>query len=254
MRTLSLALSITFAMLGATSVFAQKPKTPDKPAATAPSKPAWSPYSAIQQFKIISALDADLDGTITGKEIEGAVERIKKLDSDGDGKLSTEEFLKEKPIGSAVSNFGVVKELDVDKNSELNAEEISGAVAALKKADKDKNGKLDSTEYAMKSPMSMGGGGGGGPGASAGGGGGRAMPTPEEFVKQNDKNGDGKVAKTELTGMIVGFFDRMDTDKDGFVTVEEVKASRERRREQNSGAEGDKKIDAPKTDAPKAPK
>lgn len=255
MRIMSLACVATlFAVylhVGTYEAFAQKPKSPDKAAGAAPAKPTWSPYSSLQQFKIIAALDANLDGTISTKEIENAVENIKKLDVDGDGKLSTVEFLKEEPIGNNIANFGVVKELDADKNNELSAEEIAGAVAALKNADKDKNGKLDSTEYAMKSPMSMSGSGGAtGNGGRPGGG--RALPTPEEFVKQNDKNGDGKIARGELTGMIVGAFAGMDADKDGFLTVEEVKAAREKRRQESEAANAAKKAESGKGDAPKS--
>lgn len=248
-------------------------KPADKQAA--PAKPSWSPFSAIQQFKIIAAIDEDLDGTVTTKEVESAVDRIQKLDANGDGKLTSEEFLKEGEVPKSVLGFGVVKGLDADKDGTLSAEEIKGAVEVLKKLDGNKNGKLESFEYAMRSPMSMGGGsggggGGGGPGGG-GAGGGRQMPSPEEFMKSNDKNSDGKVEKSELTGPAAQFFDRMDENKDGGITLEEVKASRARMSQQGGGGrggpggpgrpggappaggagEGEKKSDVPKTDAPK---
>lgn len=246
-------------------------KSTDKQAA--PAKPSWSPYTAIQQFKIVAAIDEDLDGVVTAKEMESVVERIQKLDTDGDGKLSSAEFLKEGKVPGSVLTFGVVKGLDVNKDSELSADEIKVAVEVLKKLDANKNNRLESIEYAMRSPMGMGVSSdtpaGGGPGGGAGGG--RQMPSPEEFMKSNDKNSDGKVEKSELTGPAANFFDRMDENKDGGITLEEVKASRARMSQQGGGGrggpggpgrpggappaggarEGEKKSDAPKTDAPK---
>ena len=41
------------------------------------------------------------------------------------------------------------------------------------------------------------------------------------LFKQRDKNGDGKLDRSELPGAL---FDRLDANKDGFVTEEEAKA------------------------------
>ncbi|MEW6359932.1 MAG: serine hydrolase [Planctomycetota bacterium] len=51
---------------------------------------------------------------------------------------------------------------------------------------------------------------------SEGGAGGTSSP-----IEQRDKNGDGKLDRNELPGAL---FDRLDADKDGFVTEEELKA------------------------------
>jgi Ca2+-binding EF-hand superfamily protein len=48
------------------------------------------------------------------------------------------------------------------------------------------------------------------------GGGGAGSP-----FKQRDKNGDGKLDRSELPAAL---FDRLDVDKDGFVTEDELKA------------------------------
>jgi len=55
-------------------------------------------------------------------------------------------------------------------------------------------------------------------GSGMGGGGGGSMSTA---FKQRDKNGDGKLDRTELPGAL---FDRLDANKDGFVTEDEMKA------------------------------
>ena len=60
----------------------------------------------------------------------------------------------------------------------------------------------------------------GGLGAQGQGGGASGM---NSLFKQRDKNSDGKLGKDELPAAL---FDRLDADKDGFVTEEELKALR----------------------------
>jgi len=48
---------------------------------------------------IIGALDANHDGVIDADEIANAVEALKKLDKNGDGKLTPDEFLGAPPGG-----------------------------------------------------------------------------------------------------------------------------------------------------------
>jgi hypothetical protein len=61
----------------------------------------------------------------------------------------------------------------------------------------------------------------------------RGMPDPgETFVNNLDKNGDGKVDKTEFQQPTVDAFQRMDTDGDGFATKEEAAAYFEQMRQQ----------------------
>jgi len=50
--------------------------------------------------------------------------------------------------------------------------------------------------------------------------------TSEEFVKVNDKNGDGKLSPDEMSERARSKFERVDTDKDGFISVEEDMAYR----------------------------
>ncbi len=48
---------------------------------------------------LISALDANHDGVIDADEIAGASAALKKLDKNGDGKLSREEYMGKPPMG-----------------------------------------------------------------------------------------------------------------------------------------------------------
>lgn len=47
-------------------------------------------------------------------------------------------------------------------------------------------------------------------------------PDPDVLLAEMDSNKDGKLAKDEVSGRLLQDFDRLDTDKDGFVTKEEL--------------------------------
>lgn len=49
----------------------------------------------------------------------------------------------------------------------------------------------------------------------------RQGPPSMEKVFQMDSNNDGKLSKTEVKGRLQKDFDKIDTDKDGFITKEE---------------------------------
>jgi Ca2+-binding EF-hand superfamily protein len=79
------------------------------------------------------------------------------------------------------------------------------ARALFARLDADKNGQLSVTEFEqMASPTS---------------------PNAAPVLAQNDLNKDGKISIVEYRTAKLANFDRMDTDKDGVVTVPEMKAA-----------------------------
>lgn len=69
--------------------------------------------------------------------------------------------------------------------------------------------------------------------AQMGGGG---PPPPEKMVRRMDENGDGKISRQEFLGP-PNRFDMIDADKDGFLTVGEIKAFRaDRQKDGGMGA------------------
>jgi Ca2+-binding EF-hand superfamily protein len=110
--------------------------------------------------------------------------------------------------------------LDADKNGEISPEELNNAVAALKKLDKDGDGKLSREE--TRPAGGFGGFGGFGGGGFGRGGGGFGGGNFVERMMANDKNKDGKLAKDELPENAQPMFDRLDENKDGVVEKAEL--------------------------------
>ncbi len=139
-------------------------------------------FSFIRMHPVLSALDSDEDGTVSAKELKNAPKVLAKLDKDKDGQLTREEL---RPAFGGGRGPG--------------------------------------------GPRGEGGPGGegrrGGPGGRDNGPGGPQGGGPDEMVKTImafDKNGDGKISKEELPERMQGMFDRADTDKDGFLSKDEI--------------------------------
>lgn len=132
--------------------------------------------------------------------------------------------------------------LDTDGDHQLSAKEIENAVAALKKLDKNENGKIDHDELRPRfgGPPGIPDGGGRGPGRGGPDGpGGRGAgpdgpPRDREAgrtgnvddmlarVLSFDKNEDGKLTKDEIPERMQGMLTRGDTNEDGALDKEEL--------------------------------
>jgi len=110
-------------------------------------------------------------------------------------------------------------QIDGDKNKVVTKAEIEAfqratelAVARAKahalfvRLDKDKNGQLSAAEFD-------------GMGLAL------APPNAAPVLQQNDLNGDGKITLVEYRTAKLANFDRMDTDKDGVVSIPEMRAA-----------------------------
>lgn len=134
---------------------------------------------------VLIALDTDKNGEISGKEMENAAAALKTLDKNGDGKLTEDEVRPERPPGGRGGPGGGGRGGD------------------------------------MRGGQQQGRGGFGGRGGEQGGG----RPDPAEMVERLmafDKNGDGKLAKDELSERMQGMIARADTDGDGFASKAEL--------------------------------
>jgi Ca2+-binding EF-hand superfamily protein len=107
--------------------------------------------------------------------------------------------------------------LDTDKDGVISAAEIANSATALKSLDRNGDGKL--TEDEVRPQMGGRGGRGDGPGETP-------PPSADEMVQTLmafDKNGDGQLTRDELPERMHGLFDRADTDKNGVLTVDEIR-------------------------------
>jgi Ca2+-binding EF-hand superfamily protein len=120
--------------------------------------------------------------------------------------------------------------LDSNGDGVVDAAEIAAAPTSLAKLDKDGDGQITSDEVRLAMPQGRGGPGGPGRGGPGRGGekseGETQAAMVEETVKTLmafDANGDGKLSRSELPERFQGLFDRGDTNKDGFLTPDEIR-------------------------------
>lgn len=179
-----------------------------RPGAGDGGAPGGRPF--VNPEEMFKRIDANGDGKITKEE---APERMKeffdRLDANKDGGLTIEEFKNRGPGAGGPEDF--FKQMDSNGDGKLSKDEVRGPLKErFEQLDADKDGSLTLEEIRKGRPQ------GGQPGP-----GGR-----EEFFKRMDANGDGKVSKDEAQGPLKERFDQLDGNKDGFVTPEELRAAR----------------------------
>lgn len=149
------------------------------------------------------------------------------------------------PEGQGGPPNPIAEAIDVDRDHELSSREIEGATAALKKLDRNGDGKVTRDELRPEGGRGPGGRGGepggrpdqpGGRGGEPGGRGGepggrgegrstgRSSGASEflERLQSFDKNKDGKVTKSELPSRMQSIVDRHDANDDGALDKDEL--------------------------------
>ena len=111
--------------------------------------------------------------------------------------------------------------LDGDHDGAVSAKELQQASAALRKADKNGDGKLDGEELR---PAFRGRGPEGGEGRREGrpGGGGANPGNMVDTLMGFDADKNGKLTKAEVPERMQGLFDRADVNKDDVLTRDEL--------------------------------
>ncbi|QGP79152.1 EF-hand domain-containing protein [Sphingobium sp. CAP-1] len=158
---------------------------------------------------MMAQADANKDGKISKAEMTAALDaRFAKMDVDHDGKLTD----KDRDLRRQQRFDERFAALDTDKNGQISKAEFAAAHQA--RADK---------RDTMR-------GQGGPDGQRWGGrfhhGSGRGMMGHEGPGGFGDAAKDGVVTKAEFTAKAVAMFDKADSNKDGFVTADEMKAAR----------------------------
>jgi Ca2+-binding EF-hand superfamily protein len=170
---------------------------------SAQQNPPANPVQTVLQ------LDANGDMAIERDEVpdsgHAAFDRLLKLgDHNKNGKLDADEIramgqkLRNLPAAGIVARF---KSLDKDGDGKVSKDEFDGPEARFAQLDADKDGFITQRE--------------------ANQGAANAVENLRKNFDDMDKNSDGKLSAEEFTGPRP-LFVRVDTDKDGFITKEEV--------------------------------
>ncbi len=147
--------------------------------------------------------------------------------------------------GRMMARLPIMMVLDADQDGTISAEEIDMAVVALKKLDKNKDGKLTMDElmpsFEGMGPGGPGGFGGGGFGGGPGGGGFNGG-NPQEMVTrlmEGDKDNDGYLSESELPERMRAVMSRADTDGDKKLSREELTVVAQRQMQAGGGGRGE---------------
>jgi Ca2+-binding EF-hand superfamily protein len=172
---------------------------------------------------LMRLLDIDHDGEISAAEVQAAPEALKKLDKNGDGKITREE------LGPPPGEGGPPRELGRRGPGGPDGPPPGEAGPAPRRGPEGRGPDGPPRGPEGRGPEARRPGGPGGPEARGPGG-----PSPERFaerIKSLDKNGDGKISKEEAEGPLKERFDRIDTNGDGFLDQTELQQVRERMRQ-----------------------
>lgn len=173
MKKLKYTIALAIAALGAMALAASAQD--DGPSAGGPpgGGPGGGPgrHHGPPPLPLVTALDTNHDGIIDAAEIANASAALLTLDKNGDGVLTTNEYLPPVPQHAPADAPRrpvplIVKALDANGDGVIDATEIANAPAALKALDKNSDGVLTRNEYLGKRPAPPrhdGGNGAGGP-------------------------------------------------------------------------------------------
>lgn len=188
------------------------------------------PEQAGGRFERLKSLDADKDGNISSAEfLKEQQERFARRDANGDGRITAEELVNGRRGRAASPDDRAdryIKRFDADGDGKVTSAEVeSGQREWVQKRDKDGDGRLSSGE----APRFF----------SRRAGAQRAAETVEAAIERGlrrfkalDANGDGSIEKPEMITAeterrayrMRRAMHRLDADRDGKVTIEEFVA------------------------------
>jgi Ca2+-binding EF-hand superfamily protein len=151
----------------------------------------------------LSQMDSNHDGKISRDEWRGPADGFSRLDANNDGFITREE------LGQARRKLG--RKMDTDNDGRISRQEWQGTAEMFERLDSNHDGFVTRDEIRKS---------------------GLGLPGPRRAAKNfsgMDSNGDGRVSKDEWKGP-AALFDRLDADRDGFVTRDELQNRSELRK------------------------
>ncbi len=159
--------------------------------------------------KLLERWDANGDGQITKDEFEGPEHLFTRMDASGDGAISEGE-LRAAPTGQrgamgrrdpAARWKALLERWDANKDGQLARAEFQGHDELFDMLDANGDGVITEEEHNQVAAQ------------------GRERGDPlSSLIRVMDKDGDGRLSQEEWTA----FFTGADTDRDGFVTLDEL--------------------------------
>lgn len=157
-------------------------------------------------------LDKDGDGKLSNAEVpEGIRRAFARLDSDGDGMLDKRELARLPRAGQP--NAAFFGRLDRDGDGRLSKEEVPEALRErFDRLDANSDGVVSAQEWEMAMAYRN----------RAAGGPGRAAETPKQAFNNQDADADGRLTRSEAKGEFARRFDQLDANKDGKLDLREA--------------------------------
>jgi len=191
---------------------------------------AAGPIGAAGLLQRFQAIDKDRDGKISRAEFPGQPPLFERLDADKDGFLTKEEIVKEQEAARAGFAAERLKAMDKDGDGKISRQEFQGPEPAFDRLDANGDGFLTKEELARFSAPAANNQSGQRKPEAKGTENKQALSPDQtksgaaEFgprLKAMDKDGDGKISRAEFQGR-EAMFDRLDSNKDGFLTNDEA--------------------------------
>jgi len=147
----------------------------------------------------------DHDGIVTRAEFNAVMKKnYQTMDTDNNGKVSLAEFKKYHAERRKSHQQAKLNHIDQDKNGfisrqEFTASAIKRAEQRFNRLDKNQDGQISTQEYTANYPRNK-----------------------HHLVNKMDKNKDAQISFEEYTTMSRRWFDRLDSNQDNQVTINEI--------------------------------
>ena len=196
---------------------------------------AASPWAARAQddpaLQAWKRLDRANQGFVTFDEfVRASDERLKPMDTNGDGNIGRDEFMAYHEAEARRRVDRIFEALDQKGTGRLAAADLKGAEAQrLVVCDTNKDGFITKQEY-LQCRRRV------------------AERWMQRIFAKYDKNGDGFIGREERIAALRGFFNSLDTNKDGRISREEFGVAQKRWADRRSATTSNGRTAAPQSD------